>query len=70
MNFLPLFVTVLTLFEIGLTEIKYTNTIETKSGPVVGRIDKTVRKSVEYEAYTGIPFAEPPVGDLRFKVYL
>lgn len=28
----------------------------------------TRNKNVDYQAFQGIPFAEPPVGDLRFRV--
>ncbi|XP_031828014.2 carboxylic ester hydrolase-like [Nomia melanderi] len=44
------------------TKVVYTN-----SGPVRGIIKKTVWNSVEYSAFLGIPYALPPVKDLRFK---
>lgn len=42
-------------------------TVTTKSGPVKGY---KIASSFDYNYYNfhGIPFAKPPVGDLRFKV--
>ncbi|KAJ8687731.1 hypothetical protein QAD02_023525, partial [Eretmocerus hayati] len=39
----------------------------TNSGPVRGTILTTVRKSVKFSSFTGIPFAKPPLGPLRFQ---
>jgi carboxylesterase type B len=36
---------------------------ETTTGPVVGRVDATTGST----AFLGIPFAEPPRGELRFR---
>ena len=39
----------------------------------LGQIEGTVNKSFfgkEYFSFRGIPFAEPPTGDFRFKVHL
>ncbi|XP_014236840.1 esterase B1-like [Trichogramma pretiosum] len=49
------------------TESKLTSIIRTKSGPVQGEILETIRKSREYASFKGIPFAESPEGELRFK---
>jgi para-nitrobenzyl esterase len=43
------------------SDLKKTSVIETKSGKVQGYLED------ELEIFKGIPFAEPPVGDLRFK---
>lgn len=44
-----------------------TDVINTKSGPVRGVVKKTAWNSLEYSAFLGIPYAEPPLADLRFK---
>ncbi len=41
--------------------------VTTQSGQVVGTTDNSFF-SREYFSYRGIPYAEPPIGDLRFKV--
>ncbi len=41
--------------------------IFTKQGPVKGKIEKS-RVGRDFAAFYGIPYAEPPVGDLRFEV--
>lgn len=40
---------------------------EVAQGTLVGKYG-TTREGREYEAFMGIPYALPPVGDLRFKV--
>lgn len=40
-------------------------TVETEAGAVVGKIESLPLGKSAYE-YLGIPYAEPPVGDLRF----
>merc|ERR1711936_307222 len=44
--------------------------VETSLGPVIGEEkwgwDSRFNQEISYTAYTGIPFAEPPVGSLRF----
>ena len=42
--------------------------ISTANGKVQGKKTLTVIEGVEYYSFRGIPFAQPPVGDLRFKV--
>ncbi|XP_076649644.1 cholinesterase-like [Halictus rubicundus] len=44
-----------------------TNTIRTASGPVQGYVQQTLFKNVSYSTFKGIPFAEPPTGNRRFK---
>ena len=39
--------------------------VQTESGAVVGKIETLPHGKSVYE-YLGIPYAEPPVGDLRF----
>lgn len=47
-----------------LTEI-----VSTSKGPVRGEIVKTVQNLIDYSAFRAIPYAKPPIGDLRFKVF-
>lgn len=41
--------------------------VDTEGGRVSGIIEETL-KGREFNSFYGIPFAQPPVGDLRFKV--
>ena len=45
----------------------FTQTVDTDKGRVRGRTLETGLHSMPYSAFIGIPFAEPPVGDLRFR---
>lgn len=42
--------------------------IKLKQGDLSGTIEKTFLKKQDYYAFRGIPYAEPPIGRLRFKV--
>ncbi|XP_076649643.1 cholinesterase-like [Halictus rubicundus] len=44
-----------------------TEVVETTSGPVKGIVKKTIWHGISYNAFLGIPYAEPPLGELRFK---
>lgn len=44
-------------------------TVTTKSGPVKGYKTKSTF-DYEYYNFIGIPYAKPPIGELRFKVRL
>ncbi|XP_053989680.1 juvenile hormone esterase-like, partial [Hylaeus volcanicus] len=46
----------------NLTEI-----VHIDKGPVRGFVTKTAFHNISYSAFLGIPYAKPPVGDLRFK---
>ena len=50
-----------------LNQIRSQTTVETKYGPVRGTLKKD-DLGTSYHAFYGIPFAKPPVGELRFKV--
>ncbi|XP_076623384.1 juvenile hormone esterase-like [Colletes latitarsis] len=63
---IPLILTLLTSL-CGCLGVIRTPVIETKSGPVQGSVLTTVWNSVKYSSFKGIPFATPPVGNLRFK---
>lgn len=49
-----------------LIEFVY-RTVNTNSGPVRGRLNRTLLQQKDYFALKGIPFAEPPIDELRFK---
>ncbi|XP_076685710.1 cholinesterase-like isoform X2 [Andrena cerasifolii] len=52
-----------------LTEVqcqKLTEVVMTDKGAVQGRTFETIRRSISYSAFLGIPYAKPPVGELRF----
>lgn len=42
--------------------------VETSCGPVRGKLSETLFDQRPYYAFKGIPYAEPPVNKLRFKV--
>lgn len=42
-------------------------TVETKYGAVRGLVKKTLLHQKTYYSFRGIPFAKPPVDELRFK---
>lgn len=43
-------------------------TIKTKSGQIRGKRNRTLFDGKLYYSFRGIPFAEPPTNELRFKV--
>lgn len=50
------------------TEITEYKLINTASGVIRGKADVTIFNGRKYFAFKGIPYANAPVGDLRFKV--
>lgn len=58
--------TVLITYAGCLPDLKHAK-LSTKYGEVIGLMEKS-RGGREYYSFRGIPFAKPPVGDLRFKV--
>ncbi|KAJ8683814.1 hypothetical protein QAD02_019606 [Eretmocerus hayati] len=64
---LPYFVAILLVIGLAAAQINYTSVVQLNSGPVRGQILTTVRKSVKYSSFEGIPFAKPPIGSLRFQ---
>lgn len=44
------------------------STIETENGAVRGKLDRTFLQNMPYYAFKGIPYAKPPIRELRFKV--
>lgn len=44
--------------------------VQTESGWIRGVAQHTFLKEVPFTSFTGIPFAEKPIGNLRFKVIL
>lgn len=43
--------------------------VTTKNGDIRGVRKSTLLENVDYYSFKGIPYAEPPIGELRFKVY-
>lgn len=56
-------------FPYEITNSLKTPVVRTPSGPVRGLILRTVWHSIKYSSFKGIPYAKPPLGDLRFKVW-
>lgn len=42
--------------------------IEISTGKIRGRVGETISQKQEYISFQGIPYAKPPVDDLRFLV--
>lgn len=49
------------------SDVNSNTIVHISSGDIQGSINKTWTNK-EYMQFRGIPYAEPPVGDLRFKV--
>lgn len=47
---------------------KLPDVIETTSGFICGNVLQTPLSDTQFHAYRGIPYAEAPIGKLRFKV--
>lgn len=48
---------------------KSTKTVEIANGSIRGTRQTSLWKKVDFFAFRGIPYAKPPVGDLRLKVF-
>lgn len=55
------------LFFNGRVKCELTTVVETDKGPIVGEILKTVVDALPYASFRGIPYARPPISDLRFQ---
>jgi len=51
------------LFKLLFSQVK----VPVKQGVVVGQ-QKKLASGLEYNSFLGVPYAEPPVGELRFRV--
>ncbi|XP_011300989.1 juvenile hormone esterase-like isoform X2 [Fopius arisanus] len=54
------------LFSVDQVECRSTGIVETDRGPVVGEILETIVDSIAYGSFKGIPYAKPPINELRF----
>lgn len=48
-------------------DIEY-KVVDTNNGQVRGASGITLLKNITFYSFKGIPYAKPPIGDLRFKV--
>ncbi|XP_026666920.1 uncharacterized protein LOC108621959 [Ceratina calcarata] len=60
------------LFIFGVAILAVANCVQsqivaTEKGQIQGSINVSVKSSVKYSSFQGIPYAKPPVGNLRFK---
>ncbi|XP_060832112.1 juvenile hormone esterase-like isoform X2 [Bombus pascuorum] len=62
-----LFVLLISSLQYFIISSPRTFVVKTPSGPVRGLVLRTVWNSVKYSSFKGIPYAKPPLGDLRFK---
>lgn len=67
LRFLLLSVTAIITIPTAITD-EINTIVETNSGPIRGQIFKTLYDQRPFYAFKGIPYAEPPVNKLRFKV--
>lgn len=44
-------------------------TVETEHGRIRGKLNRTLFDGKLFYSFRGIPFAKPPLGELRFKVF-
>lgn len=44
--------------------------VKTSNGPVKGFLATTCRSQMKFVGFRGIPYAKPPLGELRFKVII
>lgn len=56
------------LLLISFISVAKGNVVNTNSGPVEGVEVKSILKDEKYYSFMGIPYARPPVGELRFMV--
>lgn len=61
LSVVKLFIFILTIAQHGRGTL-----VVTVSGPIRGQFVQ--EENISYHSYQGIPYAEPPVGNLRFKV--
>ena len=56
---------------VSCSHIKDNIVVNTTSGPIIGHpvtsVDKRTNTTIHYTTFPTIPFAKPPVGDLRFR---
>lgn len=52
------------------TKIEPYKTVSTEYGMVRGRLETSYLNQKPYYSFKGIPYAKPPIGELRFKVSL
>lgn len=58
------------IFSTANTIIDQFQTINTENGPIRGQLMSTIYDAKPFYSFRGVPFAKPPINDLRFKVFL
>lgn len=43
--------------------------VETTNGKIRGILNTTLLNAIPFYSFRGVPYAKPPIGDLRFKVH-
>lgn len=66
---LGLILTVALIYAIGNKTADEYKIVKTIGGDVRGIRKTTLLKNVEFYSFKGIPYAKPPIDDLRFKVF-
>lgn len=65
---IALFVSIFLLFKLIDFNDHTIAIVSTECGPVKGYLKWSMFDGIAYYAFKGIPYAKPPVGDLRFRV--
>ncbi|OAD59462.1 Esterase B1, partial [Eufriesea mexicana] len=60
-------VLVISFSQFLITSFRRTPIVRAPIGPIRGTVLHTVWNAIEYSSFKGIPYAKPPLGDLRFK---
>lgn len=69
--FKPIVLCILLIFVVATTSADDDDEhkiVETKNGQVRGIRKTTLLKNIPFYSFKGIPYAKPPIGELRFKV--
>lgn len=68
LNFLLNFFQICVLFHFTSAKYDYYKIASTEYGDVQGVLKSTFLNNIDYYSFKGIPYAETPIEDLRFRV--